>query len=190
MPPMKMHMLSRWAAFCFARVHKQMTRALPEEFQRVAPPTGVPHPRPEPHWTARIGPGRAAAHGARQRESTQPVSAGKQAGNSGNLRNISRIPVCKLGGKATLPPLTPAGGLVISPPPEPPDSASSVARGEPLFSRYCSVCHGPKAVGGGVIPDLGASNFLGNHFFYNIVLDGALQDAGMVSFKAALSSDD
>jgi quinohemoprotein ethanol dehydrogenase len=31
---------------------------------------------------------------------------------------------------------------------------------------------------------------LGNDFFYDIVLDGALKDAGMVSFKAALSRDD
>ena len=34
------------------------------------------------------------------------------------------------------------------------------------------------------------SSFLGNDFFYNIVLDGALKDAGMASFKAALSRDD
>jgi quinohemoprotein ethanol dehydrogenase len=27
-------------------------------------------------------------------------------------------------------------------------------------------------------------------FFYNIVLDGALKDAGMASFKSALSRDD
>jgi quinohemoprotein ethanol dehydrogenase len=46
------------------------------------------------------------------------------------------------------------------------------------------------ALGGGVIPDLRASNFLRKDFFYNIVLDGALKDAGMVSFKAALSRND
>ncbi len=38
--------------------------------------------------------------------------------------------------------------------------------------------------------DLRASNFLSMDFFYNIVLDGALKDAGMASFKSALSRDD
>jgi alcohol dehydrogenase (cytochrome c)/quinohemoprotein ethanol dehydrogenase len=52
------------------------------------------------------------------------------------------------------------------------------------------VCHGESAISGGVIPDLRASGFLSNDFFYNIVLDGALQDAGMVSFKAVLSRED
>jgi alcohol dehydrogenase (cytochrome c)/quinohemoprotein ethanol dehydrogenase len=59
-----------------------------------------------------------------------------------------------------------------------------------LYDQYCSACHGEHAVGGGVVPDLRASNFLGMDFFYNIVLDGALKDAGMASFKSALSRDD
>jgi hypothetical protein len=44
-------------------------------------------------------------------------------------------------------------------------------------------------VGNGV-PDLRASNFLNRDFFYNIVLDGALKDAGMAAFNRALSRDD
>jgi alcohol dehydrogenase (cytochrome c)/quinohemoprotein ethanol dehydrogenase len=41
-----------------------------------------------------------------------------------------------------------------------------------------------------MVADLRASNFLGMDFFYNIVLDGALKDAGMASFKVALTRDD
>ena len=41
-----------------------------------------------------------------------------------------------------------------------------------------------------MVPDLRASNFLGNDFWYEIVLNGALKDAGMVSFKSVLDRDD
>ena len=116
------------------------------------------------------------------------LSGGKAAAMSGNLRNVSRLLVFKLGGTAALPPLEPRA-FVINPPPEPADAAS-IARGEPLFDQYCSACHGEHAIGGGVVSDLRASNFLSMDFFYNIVLDGALKDAGMASFKPALSRDD
>jgi len=116
------------------------------------------------------------------------LSGGKAAAMSGNLRNVSRLLVFKLGGTGTLPPLEPRA-IVINPPPEPADAAS-ITRGEPLFDQYCSACHGEHAIGGGVVPYLRASNFLSMDFFYNIVLDGALKDAGMASFKNALSRDD
>lgn len=116
------------------------------------------------------------------------LQAGTPAGQSGNLRNVSRVLAFKIGGTASLPPLEPHE-LVIKPPPEPADKAS-IAHGQALFSRYCGVCHGADAVGGGVVPDLRASNFLGNDFWYEIVLNGALKDAGMVSFKSALNRDD
>jgi len=117
-----------------------------------------------------------------------PLSAGAAAADSGNLRNVSRVLVFKLGGTQLLPALEPRE-LVINPPPDPADQGS-VARGAPLFGRYCSVCHGEDAVGGGVTPDLRASNYLGNDFWYQVVLNGALKDAGMASFKSALNRDD
>jgi quinohemoprotein ethanol dehydrogenase len=116
------------------------------------------------------------------------LSGGKAAAMSGNLRNVSRMLVFKLGGTAALPPLEPRA-FVINPPPEPTDAAS-IARGEPLYDQYCSACHGEHAIGGGVVHDLRASNFLALDYFYNIVLDGALKDAGMASFKSALTRDD
>ena len=116
------------------------------------------------------------------------LGGGKAAAMSGNLRNVSRLLVFKLGGSGALPPLEPRA-IVINPPPEPADAAS-VARGEPLYDQHCGVCHGEHAIGGGVVPDLRASNFLSMDFFYNIVLDGALKDAGMASFKSTLSRED
>jgi quinohemoprotein ethanol dehydrogenase len=101
----------------------------------------------------------------------------------------SGLLVFKLGGTAALPLLAPSTPLVLDPPPEPTDTAS-VGRGELLFGKYCGVCHGHGAVSGGVVPDLRASSFLSNDVFYNVVLDGVLKDAGMASFKAALSRDD
>jgi alcohol dehydrogenase (cytochrome c)/quinohemoprotein ethanol dehydrogenase len=67
-----------------------------------------------------------------------PLIAGTQAADSGNLRNVSRLLVFKLGGTAALPPLAPEARLVLDPPPEPTDTAS-VGRGELLFAQYCDV---------------------------------------------------
>ena len=117
------------------------------------------------------------------------LQAGKVAAQSGNLRNISRVVAFKIGGTAALPPAPPEQALVLNPPPVTADAAT-VAAGGQLFGRYCSVCHGENAIGGGVVPDLRASTFLGNDFFYEIVLNGAMKDAGMAPFKAVLDQKD
>jgi len=118
-----------------------------------------------------------------------PLMQGKDSAKSGNLRNVSRVLVFKVGGAATLPVLPPEQKLVLNPPPATADAAT-VAAGSGLFAQYCSVCHGADAVGGGVVPDLRASTFLGNDFFYEIVLNGAMKDAGMASFKPVLDQKD
>jgi quinohemoprotein ethanol dehydrogenase len=94
-----------------------------------------------------------------------------------------------VGGTAQLPPAQPVEKLVLNPPPATADAAT-VAAGQGLFALYCSSCHGPGAVSGGVIPDLRASTFLGNDVFYQIVLDGLLKGAGMASFTAVLDRND
>jgi alcohol dehydrogenase (cytochrome c)/quinohemoprotein ethanol dehydrogenase len=114
---------------------------------------------------------------------------GKEAAKSGNLRNVSRVLAFKVGGTATLPALPPEPQLVLNPPPAT-AAAATVATGTGLYAQYCSVCHGENAIGGGVVPDLRASTFLGNDFFYEIVLNGAMKDAGMASFKPVLDQKD
>lgn len=117
-----------------------------------------------------------------------PLSAGPGAAQSGNLRNVSRLLVFKLNGKATLAPIEEMR-LKINSHPEPADTAS-IGRGERLFGQFCGPCHGGAAVGGGVTPDLRGSALLSSDVFYDVVLKGILKDAGMVSFKSALSHDD
>jgi alcohol dehydrogenase (cytochrome c)/quinohemoprotein ethanol dehydrogenase len=118
-----------------------------------------------------------------------PLFQGKEAAKSGNLRNVSRVLAFKVGGTATLPALPPQPQLALNPPPAT-AAAATVAKGTGLYAQYCSVCHGENAIGGGVVPDLRASTFLGNDFFYEIVLNGAMKDAGMASFKPVLDQKD
>src|SRR6266446_3211338 len=118
-----------------------------------------------------------------------PLMQGTDSAKSGNLRSVSRVLVFKVGGTATLPALAPQQQLVFNPPPATADAAT-VAAGSGLFAQYCGACHGENAVGGGVVPDLRASTFLGNDFFYEIVLNGAMKDAGMAPFKAVLDQKD
>jgi len=117
------------------------------------------------------------------------LQAGKVAAQSGNIQNISRVLAFKVGGAATLPAAPPMQQLALNPPPATADAAT-VSAGERLYGRYCGVCHGENGVGGGVVPDLRASSFLGNDFFYEIVLNGAMKDAGMAPFKAVLDQKD
>jgi alcohol dehydrogenase (cytochrome c)/quinohemoprotein ethanol dehydrogenase len=113
---------------------------------------------------------------------------GRSANQSGNLRNVSRVLVFKLGGTGALPALAPVT-LVLQPPPDKADP-STVLRGEDLFARNCGRCHGQAAISGGVAPDLRASHFLADDFWYEIVLNGALKSAGMVSFAPVLDRND
>ena len=107
----------------------------------------------------------------------------------GSKRNISRILAYKIGGSATLPPLPPLPQL--PPPPDDFGSESQVQTGETLYSRNCLICHGVTAISGGVIPDLRHSAMSANAAaFQGVVLDGALEAKGMVSFAAVLDEDD
>jgi alcohol dehydrogenase (cytochrome c)/quinohemoprotein ethanol dehydrogenase len=81
------------------------------------------------------------------------------AAASGNLRNVSRVLAFKVGGTAQLPPLAPTQRLTLNPPSDTADAAA-IAEGDRLFGRFCGVCHGESAVGGGVVPDLRGSPFI------------------------------
>ena len=113
-----------------------------------------------------------------------PLMQGKGSDKSGNTRNVSRVLVFKLGGKTTLPSLPPEPAL-LAPPPDVAD-APTVPTGNALFDRFCSVCHGQAAVGGGVVPDLRTSPFIAVDAWYSIVLDGALRQGGMAPFAPVL----
>jgi quinohemoprotein ethanol dehydrogenase len=119
-----------------------------------------------------------------------PLATGEISFKSGRVRNISRMLVYKLDGKATLPPAPEVESRVLRPPPSK-ASAEEIKHGEATFQRYCSACHGDVAVSGGVLPDLRYSSALSSdQLFSSIVLGGLLRKQGMVSFAKELTADD
>jgi quinohemoprotein ethanol dehydrogenase len=119
-----------------------------------------------------------------------PLATGEVSFRSGRVRNVSRMLVYKLGGKATLPPAPDAEPPVLQPPPST-ASVQQIKRGEATFQRFCAACHGDVAVSGGVLPDLRYSSTLANdQLFSSIVLGGLLRKEGMVSFAKELTAPD
>lgn len=119
------------------------------------------------------------------------ITAGVLSDMSGPVRNISRLLVFKLGGKAKLPAMPAADDLPLDPPALT-AAADVVKAGATFYGRYCTVCHGDAAVQasarGGVIPDLRYSGTLASaENWQMIVHDGALKDNGMVSFAPVMS---
>jgi quinohemoprotein ethanol dehydrogenase len=95
----------------------------------------------------------------------------------------------KLDGTATLPP---------DPPPAPPAwpvtltaSEQAVHEGSILFERHCIRCHGRDAKSRNVVPDLRRVPPLGDAATWKaIVIDGALEEAGMIGWKQFLTAED
>jgi quinohemoprotein ethanol dehydrogenase len=118
------------------------------------------------------------------------IAPGILSAKSGFPRNISRLMVFKLGGTARLPPAPPLNRLVLDPPAFTGTEAQAT-RGAQVFGRYCSVCHGDAAIAGALNPDLRRSGALNDaNALKSIVIDGALHEGGMVSFKSALTPED
>ncbi|MCA1748411.1 MAG: PQQ-dependent dehydrogenase, methanol/ethanol family [Parasphingopyxis sp.] len=112
------------------------------------------------------------------------ITAGR-ADRAREIPNIPRLVVLRLGGDGRLPP-APAGDERRLDPPESTGSEAQIAQGQRLFNRYCLVCHGEGAVGGGVNPDLRFSGILGDsEGWRDIVIGGALRSNGMPSFSSA-----
>lgn len=106
------------------------------------------------------------------------------------VRNISRLLVFKLGGKAKLPPEPELAALPLDPPPSK-AGAAVIALGQAKYSRYCAVCHAPGAVGSTVLPDLRRAGSLESAQAWNAVVDGGiLKDNGMASFKGSLTKEE
>ncbi|WP_313792140.1 PQQ-dependent dehydrogenase, methanol/ethanol family [Novosphingobium cyanobacteriorum] len=118
------------------------------------------------------------------------VATGILAHKGGAQRNISRLLVFKLGAKGQLPAPPAPNKMVLDPPPVS-GTPEQIARGGDLYGRYCNVCHGDAAVAGGLNPDLRHSGAINSpEGIKTVVIDGALHENGMVSFKSALKPDD
>ena len=101
-----------------------------------------------------------------------------------------RVLAFALDGQAALPtdavqPLAPAN------PSSETFTAAQVDHGKTIYGGTCGMCHGWGVVGGDTIPDLRrVSAVTDRGLWHSVVIDGVLQNAGMVSFKPYLSSDD
>jgi len=116
-----------------------------------------------------------------------PLVSGYAGNASAAVPNIPRLIVLKLGGKAALPAL-PATPPYVWEPPTQIGTTSDIAAGQSNFQRYCLVCHGPGAVGNGVLPDLRKSASIADaDTWKSVVIDGVLKGNGMVSFASVLT---
>jgi quinohemoprotein ethanol dehydrogenase len=119
-----------------------------------------------------------------------PLSIGYAIGKARDVPNNPRLLVFALGGKAVLPPspgATPAAPVPLPDEKAPPEQ---VAQGKLLFGRYCQVCHGASAMGGGVLPNLQNAPVLSDaETWKSILIDGALKDRGMVSFARVMTPE-
>jgi alcohol dehydrogenase (cytochrome c)/quinohemoprotein ethanol dehydrogenase len=118
-----------------------------------------------------------------------PLVAGEVSFKSGRVHNVSRMLAFKLDGKVSLPPLLPYEEPVLNPPAST-ASAAAIHRGEAVYQRFCSGCHGDVAVSGGLLPDLRYSTTLESEQWFKIVRDGAYQSMGMVAFGKEVSQQD
>ncbi len=106
------------------------------------------------------------------------------------VRPNGRVLVFKLGGTAQLPVYEPgeAGGLVIS---AESFTAAQIDSGRLLYTQQCYRCHGAGAASAGVLPDLRRSGTIASPDAWRaVVLDGALEERGMISFKTWLKEDE
>jgi len=117
-----------------------------------------------------------------------PLFAGEVVTQAPKTR-VNRVLTFKLDATGALPVLS-----TTRPPLNPPAMVAAKAtadRGSAVYRDYCSSCHGHGAVSGGVVPDLRYAATLGSPEAYkSIVLDGALERNGMVSFSRFLRPDD
>jgi quinohemoprotein ethanol dehydrogenase len=113
-----------------------------------------------------------------------PLVAGELAEKSGRQRNVSRLLVYKLGGGAALPEQG-FSERALNPPIESTDE-DTLRTGHSLYANFCGDCHGARAHGGGVIPDLRASGLLEDDAWFDVVVGGVLKNEGMASFSNVL----
>lgn len=95
---------------------------------------------------------------------------------------VGKVVTFKIGGTALIaePDLIPMAQTVKA---DAFGDAALIAEGVIHYARNCSVCHGPFAIGSGVLPDLRWSAITGNADAWKaVVLDGNLAANGMVSF--------
>lgn len=104
--------------------------------------------------------------------------------------NQGRIFAFKLGGTQTVQAIPPELPDHVPQPSSEVVDAKLAAKGFNLFHQHCAVCHGLLMVSSGEVPDLRmVAPEIWNQYD-KILLDGALADTGMGSFRDLLGADD
>ena len=118
------------------------------------------------------------------------VVAGQGGGRGGYWApNYARLLVYKLGGTALLPEPVSYTPPVLNPPPVFGDAAL-LAEGEQHYNAHCASCHGNNGRVSSLFPDLKyAAALNAGELFKAIVIDGVLQNNGMVSFANVLTAE-
>ena len=103
----------------------------------------------------------------------------------------ARMLVFAVGGTATLPPNQPYTPPPLNPPASTAD-ATVISRGNELYNRYCSVCHGADGVQQrGTFPNLMVTPMLHTQEgFDQVVLQGVREERGMGAFAKDMSAED
>jgi alcohol dehydrogenase (cytochrome c)/quinohemoprotein ethanol dehydrogenase len=120
------------------------------------------------------------------------VVAAGQGGFGGGYwaPNYARLLVYKLGGTAKLPDAVAYTPPTLNPPAEFGDTAQ-LALGQAKYTEHCSSCHGGDGRVTTIFPDLRYAGPLWSaDAFKAIVIDGALEPNGMVSFRKVLQPQD
>ena len=105
-----------------------------------------------------------------------------------DVRNNSRVLVFKLNGNTQLPVSRPYQENFVAPPKQV-GSAAQVAAGKEVYNQYCVVCHGSRAIGGGLIQDIRYGGVLHSPELWNqVVLKGIFANKGMAGFESVLSA--
>jgi len=107
----------------------------------------------------------------------------------GTRQNISRVLAFKLGATGRLPD-KPELNLTAVPQADPFGTEEQVAGGKFYYNQNCAGCHGNEAKGNNLLPDLRYSPYTATEEAFNsVVIGGALDDRGMISFKERIDSD-
>jgi quinohemoprotein ethanol dehydrogenase len=104
-----------------------------------------------------------------------------QAESLRHLENTGRVLTFKLGGTAPIPPVA-EKPVPDAPIPAPFGAPEQIARGELLYLRHCSRCHGGDVESNGLIRDLRYAGLAVHASWNAIVLDGAYEALGMAGF--------
>jgi len=106
-----------------------------------------------------------------------------------SMPNVSRILTFKLGAKKTLPAVEWKPSVVMNPPAAT-GTVESLELGHSAYQDVCMGCHGLNGVSGLLVPDLRGSAYLWDQADWDkVVLEGALRDRGMASFRNNITNE-